>query len=562
MRAAVLALALTTGAAAAECPEGAAPFPPFYRDVSLFETALEGAADKGPAPDPVAGVIVPHHLEVPDLIAAGLVRASADSPRRILVLFPDHFFAAEAPLSTSARGFDTVLGPVPGDPAAAALIAAGEMAEACWFHPEHGVRAVLPFLARLFPGVPVLPVGIALGSDRADWTTGVEALAPLAGPGTLIVQATDFSHYLPHHVARQRDQQVLNLLAASDREGMAQLRQPDHVDSVGALWMAATLAARRGAAPVVLASRNLAEGQARPLAETTSYLVALFQGPGADPGPPLAPGDGAVMVGGDVFLGRAWPRLMSDELVVRRVAAAATGATRGLPLIANLEGVLLPHPPSTLAPLVLAMPTDLLTEWAGRLNLVAVSLANNHARDVGESGLAETRAALAAAGVAHAEQGGRLEVPGVTLVTLTDLDGRSVPARGLIDDALLDRTVPRDAARPTVALVHWGREGQAAPGPRERALAEALRRRGVAAVIGAHPHVASATPEALAGGDTLLIYSLGNFLFDQGPETSSGALAEIRSFAQGTVFVRQVPLTHLYAVARGENGLAAGVGGR
>ncbi|MDF1856177.1 AmmeMemoRadiSam system protein B [Pseudooceanicola sp.] len=550
MRFAALAVFLTTATAAAECPEGKAPFPPLYSDRSLFETALADSADLTAAPDPVYGVTVPHHLAAPDLIATGLRRAAGRTPTRIIVLFPDHFYRLSGAFGTSARGFDTLLGPVPGDPAAARLIASGLASDTCIFDREHGLRAVLPFLARLFPGVPVLPLAIAIGSERGDWDQAAVALAPLIGPETLLVQATDFSHYLPHHLARQRDQQMLNLIAAADLDQIARLTQPGHIDSLGALYLMTRLMAEKvGAAPVVIANRNLQEGQAQFIAETTSYVVALYQKPGADPGPAPA-GQPVYMLGGDFFVGRNLTGLLSDDLIADRVATAAHRATRGLPLIANLEGVVLPEVPGNLEHLTLGMPAGLAVDMAQRLNVVGFGLANNHANDIGASGRAETQAALTAAGIAFAGPGEALTLPGLRLVALSDLDSTALPRVDRLDEALLDRLISDDPTEPVLAFVHWGREWNRAPSDRERDLALAMSRRGVSAIVGAHPHVASAGAEALNGGDTVVFHSLGNLLFDQMPPKASGALVELRSFAQGTVFLREIPLPPLFALAR------------
>jgi poly-gamma-glutamate synthesis protein (capsule biosynthesis protein) len=56
--------------------------------------------------------------------------------------------------------------------------------------------------------------------------------------------------------------------------------------------------------------------------------------------------------------------------------------------------------------------------------------------------------------------------------------------------------------------------------------------------------------QALAGGDTLQLFSLGNFLFDQGADKASGALVELTVFDQGTVFARLMPLPNLFELAR------------
>jgi poly-gamma-glutamate synthesis protein (capsule biosynthesis protein) len=202
------------------------------------------------------------------------------------------------------------------------------------------------------------------------------------------------------------------------------------------------------------------------------------------------------------------------------------------------------------AMLVLAMPASALEDWSRRLNVAGFALANNHALDLGPGGLAETRAELARLGIPAAGQGERLDLPGVSLVMLTDFDSNASQAEGLLTPELLDRLLLPDASRPVVAFVHWGQEWRTDPGPREMELAQAMRARGVAAIVGAHPHAASGAPRALGGGDTLVIQSLGNFLFDQTGPRARGALAELRSFAQGTVFLRRLPLPQLYDLGR------------
>jgi len=499
-------------------------------------------------------VVLPHHLLAAELMAGGLrLATSAQGHERVILLYPDHFGVLGRPFGTLTADIDTALGRVPASPAAARLLSVPDLVEeACAAARDHGLRVLLPFVARLLPGVEVLPVAVSLRSRPEDWERMAALLAPLASDRTLILQSTDFSHYLPHPVARLRDQEVLNLLAAGDVAAMAGLVMPDHLDSAGAMAVQMRLQAERfGAAPVVVASANSQELAERFLDSTTSYVVALWTAPEAPAGPPLQPGAAVTLIGGDVFLGRVWPRLLVDELAARRVEEAVLAVTRGRPLVVNLEGVLLPEMPHAPGPLTLVMPRDLALEWLERLNVIGVSLANNHAMDLGAAGLAETRAALAAAGIPHAGPGERLELPGgAVLVALSDIGGMGAPGLRL-DTAQLDALVERDAARPVVALVHWGREYDPRPGPREMALAEAMRARGAVAILGGHPHVASPSLLTLGGGETALLPSLGNFLFDQAGPGVSGAVVELWSFPQGTVFLRRLALPNLFELARG-----------
>jgi len=542
-------LALSPVASAAqECPADGADFPPLYRNPALFDAALARTDGTTPWPEPLAAITVPHHLEAAHLIAGGIRVAAGHSPRRIVLLFPDHFNRAGGGFATTGRGFDTLFGPVPPDAVGVAHLRRAGIPESCLFGADHGIGAILPFLAHLLPGVPVVPVALSIRSGKADWDRLAEALAPLVGPDTLIVQSTDFSHYLPHHEARLRDQQVLNILSARNEAALLRLTQPDHVDSLAALYLTLRLTGGR-AVPIVLANQNQQEFTATPMAETTSYMVIAFA-PTDSPVPQSYLGETVLVVGGDMFLGRHLPRMLSDELVARRVTEAALAATGGSPLIVNLEGVILDELPPDLPHLTLGMPGDLVSDWAARLNLRAVGLANNHAMDLGAAGLAQTRAFLAAQGIASLSHGEALDLHGLTVVGLRDLSNTEPPYAGLIGKADLDRLLIADARRLVVAFFHWGQEYAKDPGARERALAEEARRRGVALVIGAHPHRATDRPEVIGGGDALVVWSLGNFLFDQtGPEVS-GAVVELRVFAQGTVFARQLPLPDLFGLAR------------
>ena len=554
--AALLLGVLATAPAVARpvCPPEGADYPVFYRDGALFNEAIASAQAIAPAEVPLSGVTVPHHLLAAHLVAGGIRLASQGRYERIVILFPDHFRQARKPFATTRNGFATILGRVPTDVAGAqALLAAGaDAADSCLVGQDHGIRALLPFVAYDLPGVPVLPVAISTRSGRPDWERLAAALAPLAGEGTLILQSTDFSHYLPQFQARQRDQQTLNVLASGSLDAIAGLRQPDHMDSVGATYVQMALQARvNGAHPVVLVSENSQQFAESFVAETTSYLVLAFSPAMPKAGLPPFSGGRKYYLAGDTFFGRTMSAALLDEAGAERVEAAVRAATGGGEIIANLEGVLLPNVPAGIEHMVLAMPGAQAIDWFRRLNITAVSLANNHAMDIGASGLAETRAALETAGISWFAQGEALELPGLTIVGLTDLETNAERQTNLLEPRLLDRLLREKADVPVVAFVHWGREFFTRPSDREIMLAEEMRRRGVAAIVGAHPHRSSSGIAALAGGDAAMLYSLGNFLFDQGGDKASGALAEITVFEQGTLFLRQVPLPNLYDLALG-----------
>jgi hypothetical protein len=165
-----------------------------------------------------------------------------------------------------------------------------------------------------------------------------------------------------------------------------------------------------------------------------------------------------------------------------------------------------------------------------------VTMANNHGRDYGPQGLAETLAAkqqtpLVILGIgANATEayrpwltevkGQRLAFFGATDVlddwlisawTATDAQPGLASTKGVAVDRLIAGI---GAVRPTVDTVvvylHWGVEGSTCPSPRQQELAHVLIAAGADIVVGSHAHRVM-TAGRLDGA--FVDYGLGNFAF-------------------------------------------------
>ncbi|MGM9647559.1 MAG: CapA family protein [Eubacteriales bacterium] len=162
-----------------------------------------------------------------------------------------------------------------------------------------------------------------------------------------------------------------------------------------------------------------------------------------------------------------------------------------------------------------------------------VTLANNHILDYGEEGLADTRAALADAGIATAGAGEgvnrsgiyRFIKDGVTLgiyccaehefsVTEPQMPGAVPfdPADSLADVIALKETCDR-----VIVLYHGGREMWQYPTPRLRDRCHALVKAGADLVVCQHSHCIGC--EEVVEGSTI-VYGQGNFHFDLPDEQS------------------------------------------
>ena len=445
---AVLAVFLSAGAARADDPP-AIPSP--FGDDRIFAQSIATAEALAIPPRPVSGLTVPHHLVAADLIARAFMLARDNRYDRVVVLTPDHFKRARRPFATTRSAFETVYGRVPADVAAIDALLAGTtlVEESGLFAREHGITAVLPYVARFFPDTPVVPVAVAIGANRDEWDGLVAALAPLVTPRTLVLQSTDFSHYLPLPQAILRDQETLNVIAAHDLDAIEKLHQPQHLDSRGSQYIQARLQADRfGAAPVVIANGNMEFYLGRPVAETTSYIVQAWMPPA--PRVDFAGhADGErLCFAGDTFFGRHLAPVLARPDVAERLAAEIAGLLDGCPLVVNLEGVMLPELPTGLSAIQLAMPEDLTLDWLGRLGVVAVSIANNHSTDLGAGPRAAMKARLEAAGFAVLDGTAAIDLGPLRAVALTDLDNAA--GIGRVTAADLD-AVTRSTAAPPLA---------------------------------------------------------------------------------------------------------------
>ncbi|MGD6817246.1 CapA family protein [Metabacillus sp. 84] len=194
------------------------------------------------------------------------------------------------------------------------------------------------------------------------------------------------------------------------------------------------------------------------------------------------------------------------------------------------------------------------------MNFTAVSLANTHAMDYNVQGLYDTKETLKEHGIGAVGAGSNLKdakksihyenYNGLKVATLgfTDVYAEGSNATEYNSGVLAmepDNFVPMIAeAKKNADFVfvhaHWGQEYDTDPHPRQKDLAKALADAGADVVIGHHPHVLSPVE---VYKDSVIFYSLGNFIFDQGwTRTRESAIAQMRLMEDGKARFELTPL--------------------
>jgi gamma-polyglutamate biosynthesis protein CapA len=194
------------------------------------------------------------------------------------------------------------------------------------------------------------------------------------------------------------------------------------------------------------------------------------------------------------------------------------------------------------------------------LNFSVLNFANNHAMDFGEQGLIDTLQTFEDHHLDVVGAGRNLEeaknkisyqkINDLTVATLGFTDayvkgfsalensGGILPADPELFMPLIAKA--KQQANLVVVHMHWGQEYDNEPQIRQKQMAKAIADSGADIIIGHHPHVLSSVE---IYNNTLIAYSLGNFVFDQGwSRTRDSTLLQYKLYKSGKAAFEFIPL--------------------
>lgn len=198
-------------------------------------------------------------------------------------------------------------------------------------------------------------------------------------------------------------------------------------------------------------------------------------------------------------------------------------------------------------------------------HVTIVSQANNHAMDCNRAGLMETLGYLKQHGILWCGAGkDGVDAAKPTIVTvhgiriafvgfceflpegIAPLDDAPTMQFATEENVRNSVTAARKVADVVVASFHWGIEYRVTPTDFQTHLAHVAAECGADLVLGHHPHVLEGieiVPHPGTGRRTLIIYSLGSFVFDPLPgRPANTALLECRISKLGVESAKLVPL--------------------
>ena len=193
------------------------------RDVDAYLDAVEASR----LPDGrVDAIVAPHAgLMFSGPVAAYAYKAAAaGAPYDAAVLVgPSHFVAFDGVAVYPRGAFETPLGLAAIDAAVAGdLLAASSVVQVlpAAHRREHSLEMQLPFLRRLLPDLPIVP--LLMGYQTGDTIRALAAAltAAVKTRRLLLVASSDLSHYFDAATAERLDARVRDAVAAFDAEGL------------------------------------------------------------------------------------------------------------------------------------------------------------------------------------------------------------------------------------------------------------------------------------------------------------------------------------------------------
>ncbi|MEI6529385.1 MAG: AmmeMemoRadiSam system protein B [Candidatus Falkowbacteria bacterium] len=527
------------------------PIGMLYSDASPYLSAIR-LAKNVIATSSVSGLIVPHHLLAKDLMADTFAYASKGNYKLIVLLSPDHYSAGKTKVSVTERSFSTVFGEISSDSELAKKLKESPyVSEENFFYREHGLQAELPFIKYYFPDAKLLAITFKPGISQLELDRLVSVLGRELPLDSLIIQSTDFSHYLSSAQAVEKDTETIKVLKQNDCEKILSLNQPENIDSLAAAYVQASLQRNVFQSSIsILNHKNSQDYTAEKISSSTSYVSAAYiqsikNEKFVEPAESIKSNNAELIFVGDIMLSRYIGELMSKKedysFPYKEIKPFLSEADS---VFGNLESPISDKGKST-GSLYPFRADPLVVLGLKNAGFTVMSVANNHAFDYGREAFTDTLKNIKNAGISYAgggvnfmeaHNGAYQEINGVKIIYLayTDLlaksDAANDTAAGVsyldISQMVKDIKVVKEKADLVIVSFHWGREYETTHNAHQEEIARAAIEAGASLIIGHHPHVAQ---DLDLYKNVYIAYSLGNFIFDQNfsPETSSGLALKV-----------------------------------
>lgn len=530
-----------------------------FFSVSKKAISIEKEESRETADLRAVSFITPHHLLARDLVEKIFQEFSRinknKSIERIILISPNHFNLAHAPV---------VIPPIKekniniDETGITKLLAENSLFERenTVQEKDHGIDNILPYIAKYFSGVEVVPLLIR-DDISPEKTNKISAIITESfGEKTIIILSADFSHYIGTAASKMHDQRSIEAISNLDKEKIDNL----DIDCRGGLEILANYSQSRGYSQFnLVGNSSSSEIIGRDMAdENTSYIAGYFSW--GDKSVEKHSAD--ILFLGDLMLDR-YNRVILEKKGI-------TWPTEKIKRIfwspdinvANLEGPATSNPSISLDStigekrhLVFTFDPQKTKDFLALNRINIVNIGNNHILNFGSAGLEETKKNLREASVEYfgdPRSDNDYLVKNINGYKVNFINHNQFSGINWKETIESIKTARKNSDR-VIVYCHWGREYELGYTKDQEAKAHAFIDAGADLIIGSHPHVVE--PMEIYKNKAIF-YSLGDFFFDQYfSEEVKNMLAVGVSFTNDSV---DFYLTPLYMGQNGQIELSEG----
>lgn len=494
--------------------------------LSLFSgLAVAGSMLIGRQPTVIPPLILPHHDLVKDT-RLELVKKHSEQfqPVTIILLSPNHFDSGNADIITTDRIWQIQGGHEELQPDLKLITTVEEAGlvelEDVAFNNEHGITNLLVEIHQYYPNAEILPLMIREGTEP-DKITRLADLLSEQCHNCGVIASVDMSHYQPAHVAEIHDEKTLRALRSLDESEILEAE----VDSRLSLLFVLSWAKQHGLERFEeYAHTNSGLMIQDNDVETTTHVMGQFvKGAKAEQQDIVT-----FTLAGDAMFGRKIGARFQGNNFRELFEHFGNRVFWGTDFSwLNLEG---PVSDQTVVQSSDPTNTEMLfskqtIQALNYLKLTSVGLANNHARDAGAEGLIATQELLKKNDILPLGQSGAIDQSSITQVQQGEVTVSFISVLAIGELTELTNLIEQESESGhfVVVLPHWGVEYQEHHSAEQETLARQWITAGAGLIVGSHPHVVQ---DAQVIDGALVLYSLGNFVFDQdfSVATSSGLI--------------------------------------
>jgi poly-gamma-glutamate synthesis protein (capsule biosynthesis protein) len=230
--------------------------------------------------DFVFGVAVPHHLLASNLSVQTLMQLKDFHYKNIFILSPDHFSNGNTKITIADKNFETVFGLAKNNQNIVNSLKKIKNIELNndIFFIEHGIGSVLPFAQSIFKDSNFIPILIRSDAKENDLNELIYFLEKeIKNKETLIIQSSDFSHYLTKIEADKKDKETIDVLLSASSNKIWSLNQPDNCDSINILYIMKKMQEDFNTNFDIYTHKNSQDYTKDFVAETTSYITYFLE---------------------------------------------------------------------------------------------------------------------------------------------------------------------------------------------------------------------------------------------------------------------------------------------